>query len=104
MGRRRKLSRGSRHIYGPVDSPSDIRRYNRIIRNQIRKADSRARLTELVKRSQYFYTLTFSPAWADVVRRHPEIREVAYEEYLRTARVANQVARKHGWPAEYGPE
>ena len=85
------LQRGKHHIYGAVRGVSDIRAINCYIREQIRKAGSRSRITELVRRSLYLYTLTHAPAWKKAfegkIRR---MREVAKEEYERTARTANK--------------
>jgi len=91
------LQKGKHHIYGAVRGVSDIRAINCYIREQIRKARSRSKITELVRRSLYLYTLTFSPAWkktfAGKIRR---MREVAKEEYARTARVANKRLKELG--------
>ena len=85
------LQRGKHHIYGAVRGVSDIRAINCYIREQIRKAKSRSRITELVRRSLYLYTLTHAPAWKKAfegkIRR---MRQVAKEEYERTARTANK--------------
>ena len=85
------LQRGKHHIYGAVRGVSDIRAINCYIREQIRKARSRSRITELVRRSLYLYTLTYAPAWKRAfegkIRR---MRKVAKEEYERTARTANK--------------
>jgi len=85
------LQKEKHHIYGAVRGVSDIRAINCYIREQIRKAGSRSRITELVRRSLYLYTLTHAPAWKKAfegkIRR---MREVAKEEYERTARTANK--------------
>ena len=91
------LQKGKHHIYGAVRGVSDIRAINCYIREQIRKARSRSRITELVRRSLYLYTLTHAPAWKKAfegkIRR---MREVAKEEYERTARTANKQLDKLG--------
>ena len=85
------LVKKSYHEYGAVRGVKDIRAINCYIREQIRKARSRSRITELVRRSLYLYTLTHAPAWKKAfegkIRR---MREVAKEEYERTARTANK--------------
>ena len=85
------------HEYGAVRGVSDIRAINCYIREQIRKARSRRKITELVRRSLYLYTLTHAPAWKKAfegkIRR---MREVAKEEYERTARTANKQLDKLG--------
>ncbi|RLG07047.1 MAG: hypothetical protein DRN68_05960 [Thaumarchaeota archaeon] len=85
------------HEYGYVRGVSDIRAINCHIREQIKEATTRPKITELVRRSLYLYTLTFSPAWkkafAGKIRR---MREVAKEEYAKTARTANKQLDKLG--------
>jgi hypothetical protein len=91
-------------LYGEVDSAEDIRRINRIIRQEMNAVTTREELTELKKRSDYLCTLTYSPAW----RKHfgdkvHVLRRVAMEENGRTVVHANRIAAKHGWPADYDP-
>lgn len=99
----------SKVIYGHVTSPSDLKKIFAKIRAQIRKAKSRARLTELVKRAQYLVTLsggwdsTPSPAWSELVSKYPSLPKLAKSEYLKTCALANMVAKRHGWKADYGP-
>ena len=85
------LQKGKHHIYGAVRGVSDIRAINCYIREQIRRAKKRRKITELVRRSLYLYTLTHAPAWKKAfegkIRR---MREVAKEEYERTVRTANK--------------
>jgi len=85
------------HEYGYVKGVSDIRAINCYIREQIRKARNRSKITELVRRSLYLYTLTHAPAWkkafAGKIRR---MREVAKEEYAKTAKTANKQLDKLG--------
>jgi len=85
------------HEYGYVRGINDIRAINCHIREQIKEATTRPKITELVRRSLYLYTLTFSPAWkkafAGKIRR---MREVAKEEYAKTARVANKRLKELG--------
>ena len=92
------------HIYGEVNSIRDIRELNRTIRQEMDRVKTREQLTELKKRSDYLCTLTFSPAWktkfGEKVNR---LREVAMEENRKTVQQANEMARRHGWPANYDP-
>jgi len=75
----------ARPFYGHVKGPQDIVKINRKIRGQVRRARSRARLRELQKRSQYLYTLTFSPSWKTAFRgKIAEMRRVAKEEFMKT--------------------
>jgi hypothetical protein len=99
-----KVQAGRGHIYGEVNSIKDIRELNRTIRQEMDRVKTREQLTELKKRSDYLCTLTFSPAWktkfGEKVNR---LREVAMEENRKTVQHANEVARRHGWPADYDP-
>jgi hypothetical protein len=92
------------HIYGEVNSAEDIRRINRIIRQEMDTVTTREELTELKKRSDYLCTLTHSPSWrkrfGEKVRA---LRRVALHENRRTVEHANRVAATHGWPADYDP-
>ena len=85
------LQKEKHHIYGAVRGVSDIRAINCYIREQIRGTKSRSKITELVRRSLYLYTLTHAPAWKKAfegkIRR---MKQVAKEEYERTARTANK--------------
>ena len=57
-----------RHIYSEVNSPSDITKINRMIRSQLRRVKTKPRITELVKRSAYLCTLTYSPGFRKKLR------------------------------------
>jgi hypothetical protein len=100
----RKVQAERGHIYGEVNSIKDIRELNGTIRREMDRVKTREQLTELKKRSDYLCTLTFSPAWktkfGEKVNR---LREVAMEENRKTVQHANEVARRHGWPANYDP-
>jgi len=75
----------ARPFYGHVSGPRDIVKINRKIRSEIRQTNSRAQLIELQKRSQYLYTLTFSPAWKTKFRgKIRKIRKVAKREFMKT--------------------
>jgi hypothetical protein len=92
------------HIYGEVNSIKDIRDINRTIREEMDRVRTRDQLTELKKRSDYLCTLTFSPAWKRKFgEKVTRLREVAMEENRKTVQRANEVARRHGWPANYDP-
>jgi len=91
-------------IYGKVEGPEDIRRINCIIRDEMLEVETEGQLTDLKKRSDYLCTLTYSPFWKK--RFGPmieELREVACEENRVTVRLANYVARYHGWDKTYDP-
>ena len=96
------LRKQKHHIYGEVNSASDIRAINCHIREQIRRAKRKDKITELVRRSLYLYTLTFSPAWRKrFAGRLRKLRQVAREEYARTARAANRRLRQLGFAARF---
>ena len=91
-------------IYGRVEGPEDIRRINCIIRDEMLEVETEGQLTDLKKRSDYLCTLTYSPFWKK--RFGPmveELREVACEENRVSVRLANYVARYHGWDKTYDP-
>jgi len=91
-------------IYGKVEGPEDIRRINCIIRDEMLEVETEGQLTDLKKRSDYLCTLTYSPFWKK--RFGPmveELREVACEENRVSVRLANYVARYHGWEKTYDP-
>jgi hypothetical protein len=89
-------------IYGEVTSPTSIRKIDRMIRNDIRSAKSREQVTELKRRSDYLCTLTRSPAWKTRFgKKADDLLTVAKDENVRTAKLATQVARKHGWDVVY---
>src|SRR5437867_2236063 len=102
MARATKPTEG--HIYGEVDSLENLREINRTIRTEMEHVKSREQLTELKKRSDYLCALAKAPSWrekfADKIDR---VLEVAMAENTRTTGHANDVARKHGWDADYDP-
>ena len=81
-------------IYGHVKTSKDIVRINKKIRSQIKKAKSRPTVTELVRRSRFLVTLTYSPAWKKAGLS--KLRKTAKREYRKTVKTANQVVRKVG--------
>jgi len=91
-------------IYGKVNWPEDIARINCIIRDEMLVVQSEAELTDLKKRSDYLCTLTFSPFWKKKFGPLIEsMREVALIENRVTVRLANYIAKYHGWDKEYDP-
>ncbi len=91
-------------IYGKVSGPRDIERINCIIRDEMLAVGSEAELTDLKKRSDYLCTLTFSPMWKKKFGAMVEqLREVALLENRVTVRLANYVAKYHGWDKAYDP-
>jgi len=87
----RKMARRSRRLYGPLRGPKDVIRINRKIRSQIRRAKSRSRIIELQKRSQYLYTLTFSPSVKKGLKGKVQAtRRRALIEFRKTQKLAHQ--------------
>lgn len=96
--------RGSTDIYGDVNSPSNIRAINRQIRAEMDGVRSRQELTELKKRADYLCALAVAPSWKEKFgRKSGEILAIAKEEDRKSTEHANQVARRHGWDADYDP-
>jgi hypothetical protein len=90
------------HVYGEVNSAGDLRRIFAQIRSEVAMATSRDELTELFRRAGYLVTLTFSPAWAkrfgdEVI----EIRQLAQEEFSKTAHKINERAKAIGTDPDY---
>ena len=97
-------SKESENIYGEVDSAEDIRKISREIRKDMDGARSREQLTELKKRGDYLCTLAEAPSWEEKFGdKIGSIRRAAKEEDQTTTNHANEVARKHGWDADYHP-
>ena len=86
------------HEYGYVRGVKDIRAINCHIREQIKtEATNRAMISELLRRSLYLYTLTFSPRWKEAFRgKIKQMRKAAREEYAKTAKVANERLKELG--------
>jgi hypothetical protein len=92
------------NIYGSVDTEADIRSINEKIRDQMERVRDRDGLTELKKRSDYLCTLAMSPAWKTKFGEDVDgILWVAKEEDRKTTKLANKLAKKHGWDADYDP-
>jgi hypothetical protein len=92
-------------VYGEVDSLGDLRRIFAQIRSEVAMAASREELTELYRRAGYLVTLTYSPAWkkkfGDEVA---QLREIAEQEFSRTAHKINERAKALGFDRHYDEE
>jgi hypothetical protein len=90
------------HIYGEVDNKTDLKKVFSEIRQDVENAKSRSDLTELHRRAGYLITLTNASSWekkfGDDIR---DIREVAEEEFAKTARKINRRAEEIGVEADY---
>ena len=90
------------HIYGEVDNKTDLREVFSKIREDVERADLRAELTELYRRAGYLVTLTNASSWEKKFGDEiDDIREVAEEEFARTARKINRQANEIGTEADY---
>ena len=97
-------TKDEQNIYGEVDSAEDMHRISREIRKDMDGVRSRDQLTELKKRGDYLCTLAEAPSWEEKFGdRIGAIRRAAKEEDQTTTNHANEVARKHGWDADYHP-
>lgn len=90
------------HIYGEVDNKTDLKEVFSKIREDVEKADSRAELTELYRRAGYLITLTNASSWEKKFGDEiDDIREVAEEEFAKTARKINRQAKEIDTEADY---
>jgi hypothetical protein len=91
-----------RHIYGEVDNKTDLKEVFSKIREDVEKANSRSELTELYRRAGYLITLTKASSWEKKFGDEiDDIREVAEEEFARTARKINSRAKEIGTDFDY---
>jgi hypothetical protein len=91
-----------RHVYGEVQSKTDMKRVFSDIRRDVNAAGSRPALTELYKRAGYLITLTHAPSWQDKFGEDAVgLREVGQEEFRKTARKINRRAAEIGTEADY---
>ena len=82
------------HIYGEVNSPEDVRTINQKIRHDMDGVTKREQLTELKKRSDELN---------ETAGKIDDVQRVAREEDRKTTSHANDIARRHGWDADYDP-
>ena len=90
------------HVYGEVNSKSDLKKIFGEIRQDVDKAKDRPDLTELYKRAGYLVTLTHSPAWEEKFGKEiSQLRKAGEEEFGVTARKINRRAGEIGTEADY---
>jgi hypothetical protein len=90
------------HIYGEVDSKTDLMEVSRAIRRDVDQADTRAALTELYRRAGYLVALADAPSWKEKFGDEAtEMRRTAEKEFATTARKINQRAKEIGTEADY---
>lgn len=90
------------HVYGEVDNKTDLKEVFSEIRDDVEKADSRDRLTELYRRAGYLITLTNASTWEKKFGNDiDDIRDTAEEEFSKTARAINSQAESIGTEGNY---
>lgn len=90
------------HIYGDVDNKTDLKEVFSEIRKDVEDANSRSDLTELYRRAGYLITLTNASSWETKFGDEiDDIRDVAEDEFAKTARKINSQAEKIGTDADY---
>ena len=90
------------HVYGEVNSQTDLKKIFTEIRQDVDKAKSRPDLTELYKRAGYLITLTHAPSWEERFGKDALLfRKIAKEEFGTTARKINRRAKEIGTDADY---
>jgi hypothetical protein len=91
-----------RHIYGEVNSKTDMRKVFTEIRRNVEAARSRPALTELYKRAGYLITLTHAPSWKEKFGHDAvALRRLGEEEFTKTARKLNRRAAQIGTEANF---
>ncbi len=91
-----------RHIYGEVNSKTDLKKIFTDIRRDVESAKSRPALTELYKRAGYLITLTHAPSWQEKFGREAAaLRQVGEEEFHKTAQKINHRAAQIGTEADF---
>lgn len=90
------------HVYGEIDSKTDLKNVFKEIRHDVDEARSREGLTELYKRAGYLITLTHAPSWKEKFGDEAEqLRSLAREEFASTARKINRRAKEIGTEPDY---
>jgi hypothetical protein len=90
------------HVYGEVDNAGDLKRIFAQIRSELARATSRDELTDLYRRAGYLVTLTYSPAWEKKFgEKVIELREIAAQEFSKTAHKINERAGTIGTDPDY---
>lgn len=85
------------HIYGEIDSETNLRKVFRAIRREAKGAASRPALTELYRRAGYLITLTHAPSWeAKFGKSTNALRHVGMDEFRNTAEAINRRAARIG--------
>jgi hypothetical protein len=91
--------------YGEVENKSDIKHIFSLINKDISHAKSRDDLTELYRRAGYLITLTYAPSWHKKFGDEADdFREVAGQEFRKTAHHINARAKTVGTEADYDEE
>lgn len=90
------------HIYGEVNTKTDLKEVFTEIRKDVEKANARSDLTELYRRAGYLITLTHASSWEKKFGDEiDEIRDTGEEEFAKTARKINSRAKEIGAEGDY---
>lgn len=90
------------HIYGEVNSKTDMKKIFLAIRREVEGAGSRPALTELYKRAGYLITLTHAPSWEVKYGTDAQaLRRVGRDEFRKTARRINRRAAHIGTEPDF---
>jgi hypothetical protein len=93
---------GNTHVCGEVSNRTDIRHIFERIRDDVQQAYSRDDLTNLYSRAGYLITLTHASSWEEKFGEElDELRNIAEEEFSKTARMINNQADRIGTHANY---
>jgi hypothetical protein len=97
-----KIMAEDRHIYGEVNSKTDMKHVFTAIRRDVKSARSRPALTELYKRAGYLITLTHAPSWRQKFGKDASaLQTVGEDEFRKTAHKINRRAAEIGTDGDY---
>jgi hypothetical protein len=90
------------HVYGEVDSETDLKGIFAAIRRDVAQATTREELTKLYRRAEYLIALTYSPAWKTKFGpKVDDLCQVAEAEFTAAARAINARAAEIGTEPDY---
>ncbi len=90
------------HVYGEIDSKTDLKNVFLEIRHDVDHANSRPALTELYKRAGYLIALTHAPSWEEKFGGEAsQLRDEAKHQFTTTVRKINRRAKAVGTEADY---
>ncbi len=91
-----------KHVYGEVNSGTDLKKVFTAIRRDVASAQSRPSLSELYKRAGYLITLTYAPSWEEKFgSKAGTLRNIGQDEFRKTAKKINSRAKQIGTEADF---